>query len=61
VSPVTPQFAVLLPGPGEREAGPARVKYLGSGDVHIADALHHRLPITLASLKSKDMRRNANG
>jgi hypothetical protein len=28
-------------------------------EVHIADALHHRLPIALASLKSKDMRRKA--
>ena len=26
---------------------------------HSADALHHRLPIALASLKSKDMRRKA--
>ena len=35
--------------PGVRDVG-----------VHIADALHHRLPIALASLKSKDMRRKAN-
>jgi hypothetical protein len=32
----------------------------GDVGVHIADALHHRLPIALAPLKSKDMRRKAN-
>lgn len=40
----------MAPGeiPGVRDVG-----------VHIADALHHRLHIALASLKSKDMRRRA--
>jgi hypothetical protein len=40
----------VAPGeiPGARDVG-----------VHSADALHHRLPIALASLKSKDMRRKA--
>jgi hypothetical protein len=40
----------VAPGeiPGVRDVG-----------VHSADALHHRLHIALASLKSKDMRRKA--
>jgi hypothetical protein len=51
----------LRHGPRHVIARWPRVKYLGSGtSVHIADALHHRLPIALASLKSKDMRRKAN-
>ncbi len=37
------------------------VHYLGPRDLrfHLADALHHRLPIALASLRSREMRRKA--
>jgi hypothetical protein len=51
----------LRHGPRHVIARWPRVKYLVRDvGVHIADALHHRLAIALASLKSKDMRRKAN-
>jgi hypothetical protein len=39
---------------------PGEIPGVRDVEVHIADALHHRQPIALASLKSKDMRRKAN-
>jgi hypothetical protein len=48
------------PTPRDRAVAPGEIPGVRDVGVHIADALHHGLPIALASLKSKDMRRKAN-